>query len=167
MWRVKIKGASPLGTNTFWLNPLHKCHEWIIGPLSYFCPAETSLFFFLGGGFVVLLVFFFLLKCLLYSGEKNKARSRSLACSGNEEGCSKMGCTIRAIFECTTLCEGFLSLSTLGLTDNSHGTQSWGEDKQQEWQRLLHWRWPLPSTFGGKTLFRLHLLDFIFKSICS
>lgn len=46
-----------------------------------------------------------------------------LARSGDEEGSDKMGCTTHAIFECTTLCEGFLSLSTLGLTDDSHGKQ--------------------------------------------
>lgn len=45
MWRVKLKGASPLGTNTLWLNLLYKRPEWIIGPLSYFCPAETSALF--------------------------------------------------------------------------------------------------------------------------
>lgn len=116
MWRVKLEGASPLGTHTMWLYPLYKRPEWFIGPLSYFCPAETSWIFF----------FFFLFECLLYSWEKNKARCCSLTCSGNEKGCGKTGCTTPAIFECTTLCKAFLSLSTSGLTDNSHVKQPWG-----------------------------------------
>lgn len=88
-----------------------------------------------------------------------------------------MGCTTHAIFECTTLCEGFLSLSTLdwqiivmesspegGTSSRSGGISSAGGG-----------HFPLPLV--GKTLsircspassgvdFRLYLLHvFIFKS---
>lgn len=46
-----------------------------------------------------------------------------LARCGDEEGSDKMGCTTHAIFERTTLCEGFFVPEHFRLTDNSHGKQ--------------------------------------------
>lgn len=139
MWRVKLKGASPLGTHTLWLNPLYKRPGWIIGQLSYFCPAETSQVFF----------FPVWVPVLFRRGEQSLI---SLALEMRRVA-TKWDAPLMLFLNvrlCARFFFFFLSLSTLGLTDNSHGKQPWGGNKQQEWRHLLHWRWALPSSFGGK-----------------